>query len=191
MHKHTFPRTPETQYTSTPFLRALYSGRLGGDLFSLGSIHGMMRPSLITLILAAALHVTEASRHCSHLLEEKQQEIDHLTAELEVCRAPSPTPTPPTPTPTPTEPLVTSTSGNPFTCDGILNGQICCRQECGSCGGVGCSDRGGGLTGDDCCVSNIEEHGALCSVAGQAPCFVDGELMSCCVYVCTFRRNYL
>ncbi|CAN0466612.1 unnamed protein product, partial [Hapterophycus canaliculatus] len=40
---------------------------------------------------------------------------------------------------------------------------------CGTCGGSGCSDRGGGLTGDDCCTSDIEAAGVVC---GSAPCIV-------------------
>ncbi|CAM9590681.1 unnamed protein product, partial [Hapterophycus canaliculatus] len=48
----------------------------------------------------------------------------------------------------------------------------CCVADCGECGGSGCSDRGGGLTGDDCCTSNILASGDLCSVTGGAPCIV-------------------
>ncbi|CAB1096849.1 MEP10 [Ectocarpus sp. CCAP 1310/34] len=75
----------------------------------------------------------------------------------------SPTPTPPTPT--------TTTSGS-FTCDGVLKGDYCCSAGCGECGGSGCSDRGGGLTGADCCTSDISN---LCSDTGAAPCIVDGD----------------
>ncbi|CAM9595723.1 unnamed protein product [Ectocarpus sp. 4 AP-2014] len=77
----------------------------------------------------------------------------------------SPTPTPPTPT--------TTTSGS-FTCDGVLKGDYCCSDGCGECGGSGCSNRGGGLTGADCCTSDISN---LCSVTGAAPCIVDGRLI--------------
>ena len=49
------------------------------------------------------------------------------------------------------------------------------QAGCGTCGGSGCSNRGGGLTGYDCCQSKIVESGRLCSVTGEAPCFMDGE----------------
>ncbi len=49
------------------------------------------------------------------------------------------------------------------------------QAGCGECGGSGCSDRGGGLTGDDCCHSDIKASGRLCSDTGAAPCMVDGE----------------
>eukprot|EP00752_Nemacystus_decipiens_P003160 g2925.t3 len=46
-----------------------------------------------------------------------------------------------------------------------------CAAGCGEMGGgVGYSDRGGGLTADDCHVSSIQGHqGPLCSIAGKAP----------------------
>ena len=76
--------------------------------------------------------------------------------------------------PTPTVPAPTPSSG--FTCDGVLNGDgdVCCAAGCGECGGVGCSDRGGGLDKYDCCTSDIREAGSLCSVTGKAPCLVEG-----------------
>lgn len=49
------------------------------------------------------------------------------------------------------------------------------QDGCGECGGSGCSNRGGGLTGDDCCHSDILAAGNLCSVTGGAPCIIDGE----------------
>ncbi|CAM9489433.1 unnamed protein product [Ectocarpus fasciculatus] len=81
-----------------------------------------------------------------------------------ILGASSPTPTPPTPTPpTPT------TSGS---CDdGILQDDVCCVAECGTCGGTGCSSRNG-LTGDDCCTANIKAANVAC---GEAPCIVSDD----------------
>eukprot|EP00752_Nemacystus_decipiens_P007462 g6667.t1 len=96
--------------------------------------------------------------------------------ETDLAPAPSsPTPTPvvPAPTvpemspPTPTPPTST------FTCDGVQSGGFCCSPGCGTCGGSGCSNRGNGLTGYDCCKSKITRSGRLCSVTGNAPCFMD------------------
>ncbi|CAN0239459.1 unnamed protein product [Ectocarpus fasciculatus] len=60
-----------------------------------------------------------------------------------------------------------------FVCDGVQKGDFCCSAGCGECGGVGCSSRGDGLDGDDCCQSNIEDNGNMCSVTGKAPCMID------------------
>lgn len=56
-----------------------------------------------------------------------------------------------------------------------LHCTVCGQARCGTCGGSGCSSRGNGLTGFDCCQSKIVASGRLCSVTGQAPCFMDGE----------------
>ncbi|CAN0007911.1 unnamed protein product, partial [Hapterophycus canaliculatus] len=34
---------------------------------------------------------------------------------------------------------------------GVQSGHICCAEECGACGGVGCSQRPGGP--DACCIT--------------------------------------
>ncbi|CAM9191796.1 unnamed protein product, partial [Hapterophycus canaliculatus] len=87
-----------------------------------------------------------------------------------------PTPTPPSPTPsTPTPPTPTPTSTGAFTCDGVQSGDYCCSLGCGECGGTNCSNRGGGLTGLDCCQSKIAASGRLCSVTGEAPCYMDDD----------------
>lgn len=51
------------------------------------------------------------------------------------------------------------------------------QDGCGTCGGTGCASRGNdiGLTGDDCCAGKILASGRLCSVTGEAPCFIDGK----------------
>eukprot|EP00752_Nemacystus_decipiens_P010084 g8986.t1 len=60
-----------------------------------------------------------------------------------------------------------------FTCDGVQKGDFCCSDGCGECGGSGCSNRGGGLTGDDCCTKNISESGRVCSSTRSAPCYFE------------------
>lgn len=110
------------------------------------------------LSLAACVHRT-AAQSCDDL-EERLVEIEE---QLRVCQElPTTTPAPDT----------------GFMCDGILSndGRTCCAPGCGEvCGGVGCSDRGYGLTADDCCVSSIQGDGPLCSIAGKAPCVVEGK----------------
>ncbi|CAM9769078.1 unnamed protein product, partial [Ectocarpus sp. 8 AP-2014] len=39
----------------------------------------------------------------------------------------------------------------------------------------GCAEYGDGLGADNCCESNIEEYGELCSTKLEAPCVVDGS----------------
>ncbi|CAN0325079.1 unnamed protein product, partial [Scytosiphon promiscuus] len=56
---------------------------------------------------------------------------------------------------------------------GIQSGLACCVAECGGCGGVGCGELGGGLGAHNCCESEIEEAGELCSIKMEAPCVVD------------------
>ncbi|CAM9992309.1 unnamed protein product, partial [Hapterophycus canaliculatus] len=51
----------------------------------------------------------------------------------------------------------------------------CCVAGCGQCGGSNCHLFGGGLGETNCCQSDIEDGGELCSVSGAAPCVVDGE----------------
>ncbi len=52
------------------------------------------------------------------------------------------------------------------------------QAGCGECGGANCGDRGDGLTGDDCCISDINRAGKLCSATGAAPCIIDGACLS-------------
>ena len=120
-----------------------------GDLSS-ARLHRMRLP-LVTAALSLAavgIHHTTA------------QTCDDLEEALRSCRMEE-------------EESPTPSSG--FTCDGVLNGDgdVCCAAGCGECGGVGCSDRGGGLDKYDCCVSDIRIAGSLCSVTGEAPCLVD------------------
>ena len=45
-------------------------------------------------------------------------------------------------------------------------------EECGQCGGVGCSTISG-LGFRKCCADSIERSGEGCSVTGEAPCYLD------------------
>lgn len=72
---------------------------------------------------------------------------------------------------------VTSTQRNaaPSTCaNGIAGvddgGAVCCKEQCGTCGGVGCSSIPG-TTSADCCPSEIIAAGVTC---GEAPCMMEG-----------------
>eukprot|EP00752_Nemacystus_decipiens_P010085 g8987.t1 len=88
---------------------------------------------------------------------------------------PPPTPAPVTEVPAlPVARIFPADDGDDeFTCDGVEKGDFCCSDGCGECGGTGCSNRGGGLTEDDCCTKKISESGRLCSETGAAPCFID------------------
>eukprot|EP00903_Cladosiphon_okamuranus_P011812 g11100.t1 len=64
---------------------------------------------------------------------------------------------------------------------GVSFGIYCCTLGCGTCGGMNCSDRAEGLTGDDCCLSDIDKKGTLCSESKAAPCIGDlGEEAETC-----------
>ncbi|CAM9949813.1 unnamed protein product, partial [Scytosiphon promiscuus] len=77
------------------------------------------------------------------------------TGTVEPVMEPTPEPAPITPTP-----ADVCSNGIP----GIQSGSACCLAECGGCGGPGCASLGGGLGEDNCCQSEIEDEGELCSV---------------------------
>jgi hypothetical protein len=54
---------------------------------------------------------------------------------------------------------------------GIQNGDACCKESCGICGGDECSDREGGAAG--CCVNPIREAARSCDEF-PPPCVVTG-----------------
>ncbi|CAN0398167.1 unnamed protein product, partial [Discosporangium mesarthrocarpum] len=54
---------------------------------------------------------------------------------------------------------------------GVQNNQYCCKEECGSCGGVGCGTIPGTGGSSSCCPSTIELSGKIC---GDAPCIIEG-----------------
>ena len=53
------------------------------------------------------------------------------------------------------------------------NGKYCCLSECSACAGAGC-----GSFGPECCASDIEASGNLCSETGEAPCLIDGGALN-------------
>ena len=56
------------------------------------------------------------------------------------------------------------------TCEtGILNGNVCCLDSCGDCGGQGCGSWSGGASG--CCVGTITDAGNSCE-SNIPPCLV-------------------
>lgn len=58
---------------------------------------------------------------------------------------------------------------------GVEAYDVCCTPGCGICGGSGCSRRGFGLTGQDCCVGQIIDADKNCTAVDDAPCVL-GEL---------------
>ncbi|CAM9635574.1 unnamed protein product [Pylaiella littoralis] len=74
----------------------------------------------------------------------------------------------PTGTPAPFAPSMC-----PINIPGVSDGSVCCKEECGQCGGVGCGDIAGTAGASDCCPSTIiaNSNGEFC---GEAPCVMDG-----------------
>lgn len=60
-------------------------------------------------------------------------------------------------------------TGDPTCSTGVMSadGKTCCKESCGTCGGIDCSSRPGGASG--CCVGKIAASGILCS-GNVAPC---------------------
>ena len=58
---------------------------------------------------------------------------------------------------------------DPTCIDGIINNDVCCRLECGVCGGPGCSLLPGGSSG--CCMSSIRNSDINCDEF-PAPCLI-------------------
>lgn len=65
----------------------------------------------------------------------------------------------------------------PSTCSngmpGVSDGSVCCKEECGMCGGPGCGAVVGTNGASDCCPGTIVEEsgGEFC---GDAPCVMSG-----------------
>lgn len=53
---------------------------------------------------------------------------------------------------------------------GLCKGRICCKKECGKCGGPGCRFRAGGE--DGCCMQNIKRSRRLCKEGTAPPCLL-------------------
>merc|ERR1719242_2689853 len=66
---------------------------------------------------------------------------------------------------------LTEKTPDPTCVNGVLplNGEYCCPESCGTCGGPGCSQRPGGAKA--CCLGHIEASGNSCD-DGPAPCIV-------------------
>lgn len=85
-----------------------------------------------------------------------------LSCDSPVCRR-SRSSLPPSPEPS------TCAEGLP----GVANGNICCAEECGQCGGDGCSNVPGTEGDSECCTGAIEEAGVICGEGGAvAPCIM-------------------
>lgn len=67
---------------------------------------------------------------------------------------------------------------------GVQSGSYCCTVGCETCGGSGCSARGFNLTREDCCTTDIEVAGVLCSESETAPCIIGESLINRIVRVC-------
>ncbi|CBJ32828.1 expressed unknown protein [Ectocarpus siliculosus] len=88
----------------------------------------------------------------------------------------------PTGTATPLETSTSPTAGAsdpvaPSTCSngipGVSDGDVCCLEACGQCGGEGCGAIAGTNGASDCCPDTIKEEsgGVFC---GEAPCVMAG-----------------
>lgn len=56
---------------------------------------------------------------------------------------------------------------------GVEAAGVCCKAECGTCGGTGCSTRVPGFGQYDCCVGPIVDTGVSCGDSVAAPCIID------------------
>lgn len=53
---------------------------------------------------------------------------------------------------------------------GLCIGRICCKKECGKCGGPGCKFRAGGS--DGCCMQSIKRSRRMCKNGDAPPCLL-------------------
>ncbi|KNC85398.1 hypothetical protein SARC_02429 [Sphaeroforma arctica JP610] len=54
--------------------------------------------------------------------------------------------------------------------------EVCCKKNCGKCGGTGCNSRLG--SGENCCVSPIIDNAKECKGKEDAPCVLPGLPLS-------------
>lgn len=71
------------------------------------------------------------------------------------------------------------TSAAPSTCSngipGVSTGNVCCKENCGLCGGEGCGAVDGTNGASDCCPDTIiEESGGVFCGDADAPCVMEG-----------------
>ncbi|CAM9220243.1 unnamed protein product, partial [Sphacelaria rigidula] len=80
-------------------------------------------------------------------------------------------------TPAPANPAFDGTAApvDPSTCSnglsGYQDGDVCCVEACGQCGGAGCGTIPGTGGSANCCSSTIRVSGVVC---GEPPCIIEG-----------------
>lgn len=55
---------------------------------------------------------------------------------------------------------------------GVQDGEVCCAEACGQCGGAGCGAILGTNGPSDCCSANILANGVMCEQGVEAPCIM-------------------
>ncbi|CAM9469864.1 unnamed protein product [Sphacelaria rigidula] len=55
---------------------------------------------------------------------------------------------------------------------GVQDGEVCCAEPCGQCGGEGCGSILGTAGASDCCSANILADGVMCEQGVAAPCIM-------------------
>ena len=60
-----------------------------------------------------------------------------------------------------------------FCFNGIVNGNVCCDQSCGQCGGTLCNNLTGGSS--KCCHSTIASSGIICQTTSDTGCIIPGK----------------
>ena len=65
-----------------------------------------------------------------------------------------------------------------YCASGIVRDTFCCASSYGTCGGYGCADRPGGASA--CCIGEIEDHGPVCTNAGDVACNIPTRTSGFC-----------
>ncbi|CAN0467500.1 unnamed protein product, partial [Discosporangium mesarthrocarpum] len=55
---------------------------------------------------------------------------------------------------------------------GYQRDEVCCKMDCGFCGGVGCGAVPGTNGASDCCPTDIRAAGQCCGAGVVAPCLI-------------------
>ena len=58
--------------------------------------------------------------------------------------------------------------------NGIQSGDICCKKNCGQCGGSGCASAPGGAL--KCCSGKIRKSGKICVDIYDTTCIIAGMM---------------